>query len=37
MRTHGWLGEPPSSDDEAVTRILAAADRCVQQRGGQTT
>ena len=37
MRTHGWLGEPPSSDDEAVARILAAADRCVQQRGGQTT
>lgn len=37
MRTHGWLGEPPSSDDEAVTRIVAAADRCVQQRGGHTT
>ncbi len=25
MRTHGWSGVPPASDDEAVERIVAAA------------
>jgi AcrR family transcriptional regulator len=37
MRTHGWQGEPPSSDDEAIARILAATDRCVADRCGQTS
>ncbi|OBG40713.1 transcriptional regulator [Mycobacterium alsense] len=37
MRTHGWQGKPPSSDGDAVARIVAAADRCVRRRGGQTT
>lgn len=37
MRTHGWQGEPPRSDEDAVARIVAAADRCVRRRGGQTT
>jgi AcrR family transcriptional regulator len=37
MRTHGWQGEPPSSDEDAVERIVAATDRCVRRRGGQTT
>lgn len=37
MRTHGWQGKPPSSDEDAVARIVAAADRCVRRRGGQTT
>lgn len=37
MRTHGWQGAPPSSDEDAVARILAAADGCVRRRGGQTT
>jgi len=37
MRTHGWQGEPPADDDEAVARILAATHRCVDQRGSQTT
>lgn len=37
MRTHGWRGTPPRSDDEAVERILAATHRCVAERGGQTT
>lgn len=37
MRTHGWQGAPPRTDEEAVERIVAAADRCVRRRGGQTT
>lgn len=37
MRTHGWQGEPPADDDEAVARIIAATHRCVDQRGAQTT
>ncbi|OCB19426.1 transcriptional regulator [Mycobacterium malmoense] len=37
MRTHGWRGEPPTSDEDAAARIVAAADRCVRRRGGQTT
>ncbi|OBI40740.1 TetR/AcrR family transcriptional regulator [Mycobacterium colombiense] len=37
MRTHGWQGKPPSSDDDAVARIVAATDRCVRRHGGQTT
>jgi AcrR family transcriptional regulator len=37
MRTHGWRGEPPTSDDDAIARIVAATHRCVEQRGAQTT
>ncbi|PRI14763.1 TetR/AcrR family transcriptional regulator [Mycobacterium shigaense] len=37
MRTHGWRGAPPRTDEEATERIVAAADRCVRRRGGQTT
>ncbi|BBY78628.1 TetR family transcriptional regulator [Mycolicibacterium parafortuitum] len=37
MRTHGWQGEPPSTDDEAVSRIIAATHRCVAERGAQTS
>ncbi|MFE9324635.1 TetR/AcrR family transcriptional regulator [Nocardia sp. NPDC052278] len=29
MRTHGWAGERPTSDEEAVERILAAARRAI--------
>ncbi|MFI0354980.1 TetR/AcrR family transcriptional regulator [Actinomadura sp. 9N407] len=37
MRTHGWGGDPPASDDEAIARIKAAAHRCVADLGGATT
>ena len=33
MRTHGWSGSAPASDDEAVERILAAASKAVDARG----
>lgn len=33
MRTHGWSGAAPSSDAEAVDRILAAAKRAIDIRG----
>jgi AcrR family transcriptional regulator len=36
-RTHGWDGEPPASDDEAVERILAATRRCIDRDGARTT
>ncbi|WP_068276361.1 TetR/AcrR family transcriptional regulator [Aldersonia kunmingensis] len=29
MRTHGWAGEAPTSDDEAVERILRAAGEII--------
>lgn len=32
-RTHGWGGETPTSDDEAIERILDAADEAISQRG----
>lgn len=37
MRTHGWNGEPPATDEEAAARIIAAAHRCVERAGAQTT
>ncbi|WP_106400894.1 TetR/AcrR family transcriptional regulator [Actinocorallia populi] len=37
MRTHGWGGSPPASDDEAVLRIKDATHRCVAEHGGATT
>ena len=33
MRRHGWGGDPPGDDDEAVRRILDAAHRCIQRDG----
>lgn len=33
MRTHGWSGAAPATDDEAVTRILAAAGEVIESRG----
>ena len=33
MRTHGWSGSAPSSDEEAVARILAAASEAIDARG----
>lgn len=34
MRTHGWGGATPASDDEAVERILDAASAAIDERGG---
>jgi AcrR family transcriptional regulator len=33
VRTHGWAGCAPASDDEAVQRILAAAGSAIDARG----
>ncbi|WP_319445144.1 MULTISPECIES: helix-turn-helix domain-containing protein [unclassified Mycobacterium] len=33
MRSHGWSGNAPKSDEEAVRRILDAADHLVAERG----
>jgi AcrR family transcriptional regulator len=33
MRTHGWSGSAPASDDEAVARILSAASKAIDTRG----
>jgi AcrR family transcriptional regulator len=33
MRTHGWGGQPPESDEEAIDRIIRAATECVQRYG----
>jgi AcrR family transcriptional regulator len=33
MRTHGWSGSAPASDDEAVARILAAACKAIDAHG----
>jgi AcrR family transcriptional regulator len=33
MRTHGWSGATPTSDAEAVDRILAAAKQAIDTRG----
>jgi len=33
MRRHGWSGDIPADDDEAVTRIIAAARRVIDERG----
>jgi AcrR family transcriptional regulator len=34
MRTHGWGGATPASDEEAVERILDAASAAIDERGG---
>ena len=33
MRRHGWGGDPPRDDDEAIRRILDAAHRCIRRDG----
>ena len=33
MRTHGWSGAAPASDDEAIARILAAASKTIDAKG----
>lgn len=33
MRSHGWSGNTPASDEEAIDRILNAADAIVAERG----
>ncbi|MEN4400438.1 TetR/AcrR family transcriptional regulator [Mycolicibacterium senegalense] len=33
MRTHGWGGATPASDDEAIERILDAASAAIEERG----
>ena len=33
MRTHGWSGAAPASDDEAIARILDAASKAIDARG----
>lgn len=33
MRTHGWSGSAPATDEEAATRILAAANKAIDLRG----
>ena len=35
MRTHGWSGHPPATDEEAVERIVAAARACLDERGAE--
>uniref|UniRef100_UPI000ABDAB44 TetR/AcrR family transcriptional regulator n=1 Tax=Aldersonia kunmingensis TaxID=408066 RepID=UPI000ABDAB44 len=33
MRTHGWGGATPASDEEAIERILDAAGAGIEERG----
>ncbi|MGB3351308.1 MAG: helix-turn-helix domain-containing protein [Mycobacterium sp.] len=33
MRTHGWSGAKPSSDEEAIARILSAAGKAIEEHG----
>ena len=33
MRTHGWSGSAPATDEEAVARILDAAGKAIDARG----
>jgi len=33
MRRHGWSGDIPADDDEAVARIVAAARAAIDERG----
>jgi AcrR family transcriptional regulator len=35
MRTHGWSGSAPATDDEAVSRILDAAGKAIDARGAE--
>jgi len=33
VRSHGWSGNTPTSDEDAITRILDAADEIIAERG----
>lgn len=33
MRRHGWSGDIPADDDEAIARIIGAARRAIDERG----
>jgi AcrR family transcriptional regulator len=33
VRTHGWSGAAPASDDEAISRILDAASKAIDAKG----
>lgn len=33
MRSHGWSGNTPASDEEAINGILGAAEQIVAARG----
>jgi AcrR family transcriptional regulator len=33
VRTHGWSGSAPASDEEAIARILDAAGKAIDERG----
>ena len=33
MRTHGWSGSAPATDDEAIARILDAAGKAIDAKG----
>jgi AcrR family transcriptional regulator len=33
MRTHGWAGSAPATDEEAIDRILDAASKVIDSRG----
>ncbi|MEU5875916.1 helix-turn-helix domain-containing protein [Spirillospora sp. NPDC047279] len=37
MRTRGWRGRPPRTDDEARARIIEATTRCVERFGPHKT
>ncbi len=37
MRTHGWSGSAPATDDEAVARILEAAGKAIDERGADVS
>lgn len=37
MRTHGWGGNVPLDDDEAIARILAATRTCIDRKGAGTS
>ncbi|BBY23403.1 TetR/AcrR family transcriptional regulator [Mycobacterium stomatepiae] len=37
MRTRGWGGSVPASDEEAVARILSATRQTIDERGDQIT
>jgi AcrR family transcriptional regulator len=35
VRTHGWSGSTPATDDEAIERILDAAGKAIDARGAE--
>ena len=37
MRTHGWSGSAPATDEEAITRILDAAGQAIDERGADVS